>query len=109
MYLKQVFNFQHDFWRYIIGSILVITVNVAGQIPFIVALIMKEGLGFEKLDPSSMLSALDPNLTLFLLMFPFLVSIIALYFIVKYFHKQSFTSLTTARSKTDWKRIFFAF
>lgn len=40
---------------------------------------------------------------------PFAIGLIALLIWVKFVHKQTLTSLTTSRSKIDWKRIFFAF
>ncbi|MBA2744660.1 MAG: CPBP family intramembrane metalloprotease, partial [Flavisolibacter sp.] len=33
----------------------------------------------------------------------------AIYMVVRFFHKQSFRSVTTARTKVDWNRIFFSF
>jgi membrane protease YdiL (CAAX protease family) len=40
---------------------------------------------------------------------PFAIGLMALFFWVKYIHKQSITSFTTSRKKIDWKRVFFAF
>jgi membrane protease YdiL (CAAX protease family) len=40
---------------------------------------------------------------------PFAIGLFALFFWVKYIHKQSLTSFTTSRKKIDWKRVFFAF
>ena len=42
-------------------------------------------------------------------MIPFLVGIVLLFVWVKFVHKQSIRSLTTARDKVDWSRIFFSF
>jgi hypothetical protein len=42
-------------------------------------------------------------------LFPFAIGLFALFFWVKYIHKQDITSLTTSREKIDWKRVFFAF
>ena len=39
----------------------------------------------------------------------FVFGLIALYFIVKYLHKQPFKTLTTARKRTDWGRVWFGF
>jgi len=40
---------------------------------------------------------------------PLAIGLVLLFLWVKYIHKQSLTSLTTARKKIDWKRIWFAF
>jgi membrane protease YdiL (CAAX protease family) len=39
----------------------------------------------------------------------FLVALLVLFFVVKVIHKQTILSLTTARSKIDWNRVFFSF
>lgn len=43
------------------------------------------------------------------MLLPFVVGLGLLFLWVKFVHKQSIKSLTTARKKVDWKRIFFAF
>lgn len=40
---------------------------------------------------------------------PFAIGLGLVLFWVKYVHNQSITSLTTARTKIDWKRVFFSF
>ncbi len=40
---------------------------------------------------------------------PFTIGLGILLFWVKYVHKQTLASLTTARNKVNWKRVFFAF
>lgn len=40
---------------------------------------------------------------------PFAIGLGALFLWVKFVHKQTLTSLTTASKKIDWKRVFFAF
>jgi membrane protease YdiL (CAAX protease family) len=42
-------------------------------------------------------------------MLPFLVGLVFLFVWVKFVHKQTLTSLTTSRSKVDWRRIVFSF
>ncbi|NND15673.1 MAG: CPBP family intramembrane metalloprotease, partial [Eudoraea sp.] len=39
----------------------------------------------------------------------FAIGLLGLYLAVRFLHKQPWLSLTTARNKVDWKRIFFAF
>jgi len=39
----------------------------------------------------------------------FAVGLLGLFVVVKFLHKQSIKSLTTSRSKIDWKRFWFAF
>ncbi|RYJ42413.1 CPBP family intramembrane glutamic endopeptidase [Flavobacterium beibuense] len=49
------------------------------------------------------------NRVFFDLIAPLAVGLILLLLYVKFIHKQTIRSLTTARKKVDWKRIFFAF
>jgi len=109
MYIAQAFKYQSDFWRYIIGSIVVIAAHTLAQVPFVIALFIKDKSVMQNLNVNTMMTTLDSNLTLFLLMLPFAVGMVALYFIVKYLHAQPFKTVTTTRKKTDWSRIMFAF
>src|SRR5690606_33908909 len=49
------------------------------------------------------------NRVFFEMVVPLSFALILLLLWVKFVHKQSIRSLTTARLKVDWKRIFFAF
>ncbi|MEO8934619.1 MAG: lysostaphin resistance A-like protein [Xanthomarina sp.] len=112
MYIAQAFNVLHEWWRYLIGLIIIVIAVIVGQIPFTLAIFMKtmkDGGTMVGLDQSKMTSILEPNMSLFLLLISFAVGLVGLFFVVKYLHNQSITSLTTARKKIDWKRIWFAF
>jgi len=112
MYIAQTFQVLHDWWRYLIGLIIVIVAVVIGQIPFTVAIFikaMKNGESIIGMDESKMMTILESNLNLFLMLLSFAIGLVGLFFVVKFLHKQSITHLTTARSKIDWKRVMFAF
>lgn len=113
MFIKQAFKVEHDFWRYLIGSVVVLIAALIGQMPLLVAIIWKGmqdgGQGLESITEESMYTMLDSNLFLFLMLISFLAAFVGLYFVVKYIHKQTMTSIATARPKLDWKRIWFAF
>lgn len=49
------------------------------------------------------------NVTFAILISPLSIACLVLLFWVKYIHNQSILSLTTARKKVDWKRVFFSF
>ena len=111
MFIQQAFKYQHEFWRYIIMSILLIVIHTIAQGPFMIALYMKEGqdLLSKANDSAALLSILEPNLNLFLLLLPFAIALLAFFFLLKPFHKQDIRSVTTTRAKIDWKRVWFAF
>jgi membrane protease YdiL (CAAX protease family) len=112
MYIKQAFNILHDWWRYLVGLIIVIIGVGFGQIPFTIAVFYKayqNGDNLAELDESTMLTLLEPNLNLFLMLLSYAGGLLALLLVAKYLHKQSITHLTTARPKIDWKRFWFMF
>jgi membrane protease YdiL (CAAX protease family) len=112
MYTKQAFKNKHDWWLYLAGLALIVIAVILGQIPHTVALISKalqSGVELGGLDPNKMMQLLESNLNLFLMLLSFAVGLLGLFIVVKFLHKQSITSLTTSRSKIDWKRFWFAF
>ncbi|WP_299227943.1 CPBP family intramembrane glutamic endopeptidase [uncultured Psychroserpens sp.] len=112
MFIAQAYKAQHDFWRYLVGSLIIFVASIIGQIPLLVAIIWKilqDGGSVEDFDETAIYSMLEPNLLLFLLLISFVFGFIGLYFAVKYLHKQTMKAIATARKKLDWKRIWFAF
>ncbi len=112
MYIAQAYNILHDWWRYLVGLIIVIAGVFIGQVPFAIivfAKAFKDGFDMKNLDESKMLSILEPNLNLFLMLLSFAIGLVAILFVSKVLHKQSFTHLTTSRKKIDWSRFWFVF
>lgn len=111
-FIKQVFNAKHEFWRYLIGSLLIFIAALVGQLPFTVAVFvkaMRNGDSVLGLDETKLMTLLEPNLNLFLMLLSFAFGLLGLFLVVKHLHKQSIREVTTARKKIDWKRILFAF
>ena len=112
MYIKQAFKVEHDWWLYLVGVLLIFIGSQLGQIPFLIAIITKSianGGDLSSLDYDAMMSILDLNLSLFLLLLSFAVGLVVVFLVVKYIHKQTLRSLTTSRVKIDWNRFWFAF
>ena len=112
MYIAQAFNVLHEWWRYLLGLVIVVIAVTIGQIPLTIAVFFKaykNGDSIIGMDQTKMLSLLEPNLNLFLMLLSFAVGLLGLFVVVKYFHKQSITSLTTSRKKIDWKRFWLIF
>lgn len=112
MFIAQAFKAKHEFWRYLVGSAIIILASFIGQIPLGAVFAYKawkDGMDLTSIDEKSMYSLLDSNLFLFLMLISFLAGMIGLYFVVKYLHNQTFISVTTSRKKIDWKRVMFAF
>ncbi len=112
MFIAQGFDKENNFWKYILGSFIVIIISSIGQIPFMLAIYFKSVVQDKKSFPNNdnvLMKVLDSNLTLFLLTLSFAVGLIGFYFVIKFIHKQTILSVTTSRPKVDWNRIFFSF
>jgi len=109
MFIQQVFKFQYDFWRYLIGLVIIIIALFAGQIPLVVAVLLEGGYEMVNMTQTQMFQLLGSNFSLFLILLSFAAGLGAIFFVVKVLHRQPIKSLTTSRKKIDWGRFFFAF
>lgn len=112
MYIKQAFNVKHNWWLYIAGLAIIFIAVLLGQIPYTVILISKaleSGSDLQNLDLNQAMNLLESNLNLFLMLLSYAAGLLGVLFVVKYLHEQSLRSLTTSRSKIDWRRFGFAF
>jgi membrane protease YdiL (CAAX protease family) len=113
MYITQVYNTLHDWWRYIIGAGIAIIGVFAFSVPHLIAIgieTIRGNVDESRLEDIDYLMGLfEPNLNLVFILLPFAGGLIFLLFTVKFLHKQSIRMLTTAREKIDWKRVWFAF
>ena len=111
MFLSQIKKHSNtEFWRYMVGSGVVIAFSLLGQIPLFLGWIVKLGVaGMQDTPQSKLMQILDSNTTLVLIMLSFVFALFGLLLVVKKLHHQSFKTIVTARSKVDWKRILFSF
>ncbi|WP_046759021.1 CPBP family glutamic-type intramembrane protease [Kordia jejudonensis] len=125
MFITQAYKGLHEFWRYIIGTLIILLLwQFVGAIPFVIVLSIKvylrgteNGLSaMEALAPEQMpatmgemVTLLGSNLFLFMMIVSFAVGLLGVLYTNKLIHKGSFLSLTTSRNAIDWKRIFVGF
>jgi len=113
MYIAQAYNYLHDTWRYLLGAGVIFLISQLGSIPFIAVATVKlmgEGGDISALeDPSTIMTILDSNLTLFLMLLSFAIGLVGVWFWAKYIHRQPMKALTTSRKKIDWGRFWFGF
>ncbi|WP_430409090.1 CPBP family glutamic-type intramembrane protease [Kordia sp.] len=125
MFITQAYKGLYEFWRYIIGTLITFIMwQLVGAIPLAIVLLVKvfqsasgSGMSFPEvlesdLMPTSvdgMVTLLGGNLFLFMMIVSFAFGLLGILFSNKVLHKLSFLSLTTSRSKIDWKRIFVGF
>lgn len=111
MFIEQAIKPGNDFWKYLVGFVIIVLAYITGQIPFTVAVLAKsmaDGNGLVTTQ-QELMNVLEPNLTLFLIMLTHVFTLAAIFIVVRKWHKQSILSLTTSRKKVDWGRIFFSF
>lgn len=102
-YIQQAYKSEFAFWKY-----LIIPLGFFGLM-----LLQYIVVKFLNLDVDTMIKneieKKGENRFLIESLFPLAAGLGLLFLWVKYIHKQSIKSLTTSRSKIDWKRFWFAF
>lgn len=102
---------ENKFWKYLVGSFLIISASFVGQIPLLVS-IFYETFKNGKAYPTSneeIMHYFDPNMTLFLILISYVFAMFGIYFVIRFMHKQTMLSITTSRKEIDWSRVFFSF
>ena len=102
-YIQQAYKGQREIWMFILTTVLVAGIFLLNFVFYLIT------------DPSDMEAAYEMmkdipsslNLAINLIPFAFLLGL--LFVLVKYVHQRSILSLTTARRKVDYGRVFFAF
>lgn len=102
-YIQQAYKGKNETWMFVLTALLVSGIFILNFIMYLFT------------DPADMEAAYEMlkeipgnlNLTINLLPFAFLLGL--LFLLVKYLHHRSILSLTTARLKVDWSRVFFSF
>jgi membrane protease YdiL (CAAX protease family) len=111
MFIEQGVNSENKFWKYLIGSVIIILASSVGQIPLLVGFKYKELINGDSYasNDDDIMHSLEPNMTLFLILISFAFTLIGVYYVVRYLHNQTMLSVTTSRKKIDWSRFFFSF
>ena len=112
-FIGQVFKGENDWWRYVIGILIVlIGWQVIGVIPLVSLGVMYTSNKSELMRAAQdnfMSLGIDNNLFLVALLLMFVFGLLFLCIAVRSVHKRDFKTVLTSRAKFDWKRFFFAF
>ena len=111
MFIENVLKVKNEWWRYLLGCILVFIATQIGSIPLIIAIFLKvSNNGAFQIDQSNLMTVLDDsNLTLFYFLLTYVFGFLGLLLAIKYIHNQTFVSLTTSRKKIDYLKIRTSF
>ena len=111
MFIEQGIKSDNRFWKYILGSFIIICASFVGQLPLLIG-VLYETMYNGKPYPTSneaVMRFFDTNLTLFLILISFVFIMLGIMLVVRNLHGQTMLSVTTAREKIDWKRVGFSF
>lgn len=110
MFIEQALKKENKFWKYLLGSLVIIFTSSLAQIPLLLAVFLSpKTTSISQLNSDNLLQVLDSNLSLFLMSLTFVGGIIGLYFVAKWMHRQSLTSIITGAPAVRWGRVFFSF
>lgn len=105
MFIEQAYTKHFDILKYLPLPIILFVIMLLN---FIVVMLLPDTMSVESVIQQQIASK-GENRVFFETLLPLAIFLIILWLWVKFIHKQSLRSLTTARSKVSWKRIFFAF
>jgi membrane protease YdiL (CAAX protease family) len=103
MFINQAYKGDNTWWRVVVTTVLTAGIFVANFITYF--FMTKEEM--DKVYQS--MSEIPNNLALFINLSPFIFLLGLLFALVRLLHKRSILSLTTSRTKVDYKKIFFSF
>jgi uncharacterized protein len=112
MYFEKSTIGNNKFWTYLVTIILVIIFSqIIGSIPIGIVIATKRlaggaGESSNLLNPAAL--GIDMNFFLLLMIIPFVIGLIALWFGIDSIHKKKAIDVLTGRNKFDWNRVFFA-
>ena len=113
MFIAQAYQSRFEFWRYMMGSVVVFLASIVGQLPLVILVgrvARDKKIPLTDLeDPAIFMKVLDANLTFFLTLISFAIGMVALMLWVKHSHMFAMKKIVTTRSKVDWGRVLFGF
>ncbi len=74
MFIEQAYKYQHEFWRYLIGFMLIVLAVIIGQVPLTAVLLLNGSIDVN-MDQMEMMNTLDSNLSLFLMLLTFAIGL----------------------------------
>ena len=118
MFLSSGFKGLNDWWRYVLGILIVAACYIAGSIPLTIAQLVSmnsnPNIGTDELKEfeSTMdfgLFGIDKNVGFILLISIFVFALVGLFLVVTYLHKKKIQNLITPMSQINFRKILFGF
>jgi len=111
-FVSNAFKGKNSFVRYFSGFLIIIAASqLVGAIPLMIVIIVRT-LDGGQLDPDNISDlsglGLSQNLSLVLMLIPFIIGLIAIWLVVKYIHGRTLKQTVTGRVVFSWRRFFQA-
>ena len=103
MFIAQAYKGNNIWWRVLITTLLTTGLFIMN---FIMFFMMSEAQMNEAYD---MMKDIPKNLSLVINLLPFVFLLGMLFLLVRFLHERSILTLTTSKTKIDFKRVFFSF
>ena len=115
-HLESSFNGRNNLWRYLVMLVAVlVATNTLGALPLLLAYAKKAATDPQVVseiaaNPGNLgILGLDPNLGLFMMLFPFLIGLLAFVLLVKPLNNRTFKVTINGRGKIRWDRFVISF
>ncbi len=112
-FIETAYKGKNDWWMYVLGIVFVFIGTQFGSIPLRLVAFWQAGgdmaVYIEAANDNFMKMGINANLFLLLMIFTFMMGLLALFLSVKYLHKKKFKWIVTSRESVDWKRVSFGF
>jgi membrane protease YdiL (CAAX protease family) len=114
-HLEAAFKGKNSFWRYAVmfAAVLIVS-NTVGALPLLVAYALKAASNPAVMDsiaknPSDFsVLGLNPNVELFMMLFPFLAGLLAFVLLIKPLNGRTFKMTINGTGKIRWERFFIS-
>ena len=102
-YIQQAYKGKRELWMFLLTAFLISGIFILNFITYLFTSKEDMEAAYE------IMKSLPSNMSLIINLMPFVFLLGLLFVLVKYLHQRSILSLTTARKKIDFKRVFFSF
>lgn len=111
-HLERALDRQNQVWKYILVFLIgFLATNIIGALPLTVVVLVKKMQGFD-LNPDSLTDfsvlGINLNVTLLLMLIPFIVGLFVIIPLVKNLHQRSWIEVINGTKTVRWKRFFFS-
>ncbi len=114
-HLERALDQQNQFWKYLVNILAsFVASGTIGSLPLVLVITYKTAKNAGATQPIShnladlSVYGISPNLGLFLMMLPFVLSLLTMIYLLQPLHNRSFAEVVNGTKKIRWNRFFYA-